>query len=122
MAKILIIDDDLFVCRLLDRLLQRNGHACAIAANGSEALRCMQENQFDMVLCDFRLPDINGTQLLSNIQKLSALTRVIIISGYTDDKVKQDVLSKGAYDFIEKPFVPEDLITRINSVLLRANQ
>lgn len=117
MKRILIIDDDMDMCSLLSRFLQRNGFETEAAHTGHKGLARFQENQFDIVLCDFRLGDKDGRDVLQEIKSISPLTIVIIITGYSDIKTAVDVIKLGAFDYITKPLIPDEVLNVIGKAL-----
>jgi two-component system response regulator HydG len=117
MNKILIIDDDIDMCTLLSRFLQRKGFETDTAHNGNKGLAKFKENNFDIVLCDFRLGDKEGRDVLRDIKAINPQTIVIIITGYSDIKIAVDVIKSGAFDYITKPLVPDEVLTVINKAL-----
>lgn len=114
MKRILIIDDDTDMCKLLSHFLQRKGFETDIANSGKKGLLKFKETAFDLVLCDFRLGDWDGRQVLEEIKKINPAAIVIIITGYSDVKMAVEVIRQGAYDYITKPLIPEEVITVIN--------
>lgn len=114
---ILIIDDDLDMCTLLGRFLQKKGYETDSAHNGAKGLAKFAEGDFDIVLCDFRLGDKDGKDVLLKIKSARPATVVIIITGYSDIKVAVDVIKHGAYDYITKPLVPDEVVHVIENAL-----
>ena len=121
MAKILIIDDDTDICQLLDRFLKRKGHDTSYVTSGKKALTYLKENEVDIVFCDFRLPDTDGKELLISIKELNPKTQVIIITGYSDVKIAVDVIKNGAFDYITKPLLPEEVLMLVDKALSQKN-
>lgn len=117
MKKILIIDDDIDMCQLLSRFLQRKGFETDFATNGNKGIAAFKEKHFDLVLCDFRLGDKEGAEVLKEIKQINHDTAVIIITGYSDIKVAVEVIKQGAYDYITKPLVPDEVLNLINRAL-----
>lgn len=117
MAKILIIDDDTDICQLLDRFLKRKGHDTSYVTSGKKALTYLKENEADIVFCDFRLPDTDGKELLISIKELNPKTQVIIITGYSDVKIAVEVIKNGAFDYITKPLLPEEILMLVDKAL-----
>lgn len=111
--KILIIDDDLDMCTLLSRFLNKKGYETASAHNASKGLAKFNEEHFDIVLCDFRLGDKDGKDVLLKIKDLKPATVVIIITGYSDIKIAVDVIKHGAFDYITKPLIPDEVVNVI---------
>ncbi|MEO8763231.1 MAG: sigma-54 dependent transcriptional regulator [Ginsengibacter sp.] len=115
--KILIIDDDLDMCALLSRFLNKKGFECEVAHNGAKGLARFNEELFDIVLCDFRLGDKDGRDVLLKIKEIKPETIVIIITGYSDIKTAVDVIKQGAFDYITKPLIPDEVINVIEKAL-----
>ncbi|HLX91203.1 MAG TPA: sigma-54 dependent transcriptional regulator [Puia sp.] len=118
MKRILIIDDDVDMCGLLSRYLQRKGFEVDTAHNGAKGIAKVKDSKFDVVLCDFRLGDKEGSQVLREIKALNPETIVIIITGYSDIKIAVDVIKAGAFDYITKPLIPDEVL----NVLTKATE
>jgi two-component system response regulator HydG len=117
MNKILIIDDDLDMCRLLDRFLTRNNFDVKFAHTGKKALEELEKNTPDVILCDFRLEDTDGKDLLIQIKERTPQVPVIIITGYSDIKIAVEVIKHGAFDYITKPLFPEEILVTIKKAI-----
>src|SRR5690349_25083112 len=122
MKRILIIDDDMDMCALLSRFLQRNGFETEAAHTGQKGLAKFNEQKFDIVLCDFRLGDKDGKDVLQEIKSVNPQTIVIIITGYSDIKTAVDVIKLGAFDYITKPLIPDEVLNVISKSLQSNNQ
>jgi two-component system response regulator HydG len=121
MKRILIIDDDIDMCQLLSRFLQRKGFETEIATNGKKGIIAFKESAFDLVLCDFRLGDKEGTEVLKEIKLINHDVAVIIITGYSDIKTAVEIIKQGAFDYITKPLVPDEVLNLINKALDKNN-
>jgi len=121
MNKILIIDDDLDMCRLLDRFLTRNNFDVKFAHTGKKAMEELEKNTPDVILCDFRLEDTDGKDLLIQIKERTPQVPVIIITGYSDIKIAVEVIKHGAFDYITKPLFPEEILVTIKKAISLAN-
>jgi len=117
MAKIFIIDDDIDICQLLDRFFKRKGHETTFFTTGRKALEHLRDNPADLIFCDFRLPDTDGKELLPKIKEINPLAEVIIITGYSDVKTAVDVIKAGAFDYITKPLLPDEIVLLIDRAL-----
>ena len=117
MHKVLVVDDDNDMCLLLTRFLTRNGYEVASANSGQAALEWMKKNQPRLVLCDFRLDDMTGVELLSKIKEMHPGAAVIIITGYSDVKDAVEVMKLGAYDYVTKPLFPDEILLTIKKAL-----
>jgi two-component system response regulator HydG len=87
MKKVLIIDDEVNVALLLSKFLTRNGFEATTASSGAIGMDYLKNGEFDLVLCDFRLEDTDGREMLKNIKTNYPKTGVIIITGYSDIKM-----------------------------------
>ncbi|RYG41312.1 MAG: sigma-54-dependent Fis family transcriptional regulator, partial [Chitinophagaceae bacterium] len=114
---ILIIDDDLDMCNLLSRFLTRKGFDVDVAHSGAKGIARFKEKTYDIVLCDFRLGDKDGKDILLEIKATSPKTIVLIITGYSDIKTAVDVIKLGAYDYITKPLIPDEVVNVLNEAL-----
>ncbi|MFI5160732.1 MAG: sigma-54-dependent transcriptional regulator [Sphingobacteriales bacterium] len=114
MKKILIIDDEVNVALLLSKFLTRNGFEITTASTGSSGLEFLKNGSFDLVLCDFRLEDTDGREMLKTIKTDYPKTGVIIITGYSDIKMAVELIKMGAYDYITKPLYPDEILNTIN--------
>src|SRR6186713_787375 len=117
MQKILIIDDDRDMCLLLKRFLTRHGFEVLEAYNGKKALELLDETEPSLVMCDFRLEDMEGNVLLGKIKEKYPHLPVIIITGYSDIKIAVEVMKMGAYDYITKPLFPDEILVTIRKAL-----
>jgi two-component system response regulator HydG len=117
MHKILVVDDDNDMCLLLTRFLTRNGYTVASANSGQAAIEWMKKNKPSLVLCDFRLDDMTGVELLQKIKEMHAEASVIIITGYSDVKDAVEVMKLGAYDYVTKPLFPDEILLTIKKAL-----
>jgi len=115
--RVLIIDDDMDMCTLLSRFLTRNGYETDVAYSGQKGLAKFEEENFDAVLCDFRLGNMDGKEVMLAIKKIKPETIVLIITGYSDIKTAIDVIKQGAFDYITKPLIPDEVISVLNKAL-----
>src|ERR671912_706446 len=122
MQKILIIDDDRDMCLLLKRFLTRHGFEVLEAYSGKKALELLETVEPDLVMCDFRLEDMEGNVLLGKIKERYPHVPVIIITGYSDIKIAVEVMKMGAYDYITKPLFPDEILITIKKALETASR
>ena len=101
---ILILDDEPVVGQRLKPALEKEGHLVEIFVNPYRALERVNEKEFDIVVTDIRMEDIDGIQILERVRTLSERTKVVMITGYATIEVARESLAKGAFDFIAKPF------------------
>jgi two-component system response regulator HydG len=117
MNKILIIDDEVNIGILLSKFLTRNGFEVSTSTTGTNALELMTKESFNLVLCDYRLEDTDGREILRTIKKTYPNTGVIIITGYSDIKLAVELIKMGAYDYITKPLYPDEILNTINKAI-----
>jgi two-component system response regulator HydG len=122
MQTILIIDDDRDMCLLLKRFLTRHGYDVMEAYNGKKALEILESTEPSLVMCDFRLEDMEGNVLLGKIKERYPHLPVIIITGYSDIKIAVEVMKMGAYDYITKPLFPDEILVTIKKALADAER
>jgi two-component system, NtrC family, response regulator HydG len=121
MQKILIIDDDRDMCLLLKRFLTRHGFEVLEAYSGKKALELLETVEPSLVMCDFRLEDMEGNVLLAKMKEIYPQVPVIIITGYSDIKIAVEVMKMGAYDYITKPLFPDEILVTIRKALEAAS-
>lgn len=102
--RILIIDDKQSIIEILETALNERGYITASASNGAEALEKLIHEEFELVLCDVRLPDVEGTEILKEIIRKKAGTAVIMITAYGSIENAIECMKLGAYDYVTKPF------------------
>lgn len=117
MPKILIIEDDTAFCQMLQKFLTKHGFAVSISYSIKEAEEQLSTSTFDIILSDVRLPKGNGVTLLPQVKKESPTTQVILMTGYAEVKTAVNAMKKGAFDYISKPFTPEEILSVINNAL-----
>jgi len=107
--EILVLDDEEIVGKRLRTALEKSGYAVEIFQDSREAVARIAEKEFDIVVTDIRMEEIDGMEVLEHVLAQSERTKVIIITGYATVEVAREALTRGAFDFIAKPFKPEDL-------------
>eukprot|EP01133_Synstelium_polycarpum_P011333 gene11333-13215_t len=117
MRKILIIDDEVNIGLLLSKFLSRNGFSVSTSTTGNSAMERLSKESYDLVLCDYRLDDTDGREMLIKIKESYPKTGVIIITGYSDIKLAVELIKLGAYDYITKPLYPDEILNTINKAI-----
>jgi len=103
-ARVLVVDDEREIVRMLAEFLARLGHVVAEAHSGAEALALARRRRFDAVLLDILMPGMDGNETLRRLRALDPGAVVIMISGAADEKASEESLALGAFDYIRKPF------------------
>jgi len=116
-ASILIVDDNEGILETLSAILEEKGYRTDIAKNGREAIEKSKTNFYNVALLDIRLPDIEGTELLTKIEETSPRMIKIMITGYASLENAVKALNLGADAYIMKPVDPENLLKVINEKL-----
>jgi len=117
MPYILIIEDDTAFGLMLQKFLTKNGYGVQISFTVNDAKIKLNETDFDLILTDLRLPNYDGIQLLSDIKKKNPKTPVIVMTGYAEVGTAVKAMKKGAYDYISKPFTPDEIAMVIANAL-----
>lgn len=117
MKNILCIDDDQDICLLLEKFLTKNGYKVEIAYSGSSGLKKIEEKKFDLILCDFRLPDHTGLEMIKMIKEKQPSVQIIIITGYSDVRMAVKAMKYGAHEYVTKPLYPEEILLSIKEAL-----
>lgn len=120
MDKILVVEDDAKINKMLQTLLEKNDYKVVEAFSGTEALLLLEKESYDLVLLDLMLPGLSGEEVLSQIKNSNV--PVICVSAKDDLDTKLELMRDGADDYITKPFNNEELIVRIAAVLRRSNR
>jgi two-component system response regulator HydG len=117
MEKILVIDDDLDILQLLKRFLSRKGFEVLTASNGNAGIALLESEDPDLVMTDFRLGDMDGSEILQRIKERAPHVPVLVITGYSDIRVAVNVMKHGAFDYITKPIIPDEILLTIQKAL-----
>jgi len=118
-SRLLVVDDEPLILEGLTRLLATRDHDVVTASGGCEALIAIGKQQFDAILLDLGMPDLNGNEVLRFVADRSADTPVIVVSGDSTIDAAIRALRGGAADFVRKPYEPEELLRRIDNTLMR---
>jgi DNA-binding NtrC family response regulator len=116
---ILIIDDEEIVSTSCRRILEPVGYSVETAPSGTEGLKLLSRRHFDLVLTDLKMPDMDGVEVLIKIKEKWPDTEVVIMTGYGTVKTAVKAMKIGVFDYIEKPFTPEDLDALVSRALER---
>ena len=112
--KILLVDDEETMVKYLSRRLIRRGFDVRVAYDGLSALEEIKKNDFDLVLLDVLMPEMDGIETLKEIKKIKPETEVIMLTGHASVEVGIEGMKAGAFNYILKPFNPNELIEEIN--------
>ena len=110
MKKILVIDDEPIVRTSCIRSLSPEGYEVKSASSGKEALELLENEPFNLVLLDLKMPDMDGIEVLKKIKNTWPDTKVVMITGYSTVETAVKTLKLGAFSYLEKPFTPDTLL------------
>src|SRR4030042_1792476 len=107
---ILIVDDEENMRHMLKVLLEKEGYVCEAGADRQEALKKFEQDPYDFVLCDIRMPRMDGPDLLREMRRRQIPSTVIMMSAYGSEDTALEAMKLGAYDYISKPFKAEEIV------------
>lgn len=119
MPKLLIIDDDKDICLVLSKFLTKNNYEVDVAYKGEEGLKLLRASRYNLVLCDYRLPDHTGVEMLRKLKLLQPDVAVVIITGYSDVRTAVETFRYGANDYVTKPLYPDELLVTIKETIAK---
>ena len=115
-AKILVIDDEPMVCKSCEKIFEDN-YDVTITMSGREGLDRLLQEDFDLVIVDLKMPDMDGMELVKIIKQKRPNTEVVIMTGYSTVETAVEGMKLGAAEFISKPFTPDEMLTAVEEVL-----
>lgn len=121
MAKILLVDDDTTFCLMLKTWLSKRNFDVDEVFSCEAALKSLATQKYDVVLTDLRLPDKDGIFLLKSIKVNYPTTQVILMTGYADIRTAVESIKAGAFDYVSKPVIPEEILKKIEDALAKKN-
>lgn len=108
-ARILVVDDELNICRNCSRILSKSGYETDYAIDGQTALQKLSADSYELVITDVRMGSIGGGEILQWVRENRPETMVVVITGYASIQSAVDLMKNGAFDYLPKPFTPEEL-------------
>ncbi|MGF7138908.1 sigma-54-dependent transcriptional regulator [Roseimarinus sediminis] len=121
MPRILVIDDERAIRNTLKDILEYEKYQVDLAENANQALELVKTNEYDIALCDIKMPDMDGLELLPHLMNAHPDTPVVMISGHGNIDTAVEAIKKGAYDFIEKPLDLNRLLITIRNAMDKSN-
>ncbi|MEX2592301.1 MAG: sigma-54 dependent transcriptional regulator [Anditalea sp.] len=115
MENVLIIDDELSMCTLLEKFLSKKGFNVESTTSGNQGINLMKDKFYEVILCDYRLTDITAEELFEKIKTHSPGSIVIFITGYANLNIAVNLIKEGAYHYLAKPLNPDELLEIINN-------
>ncbi|MGB3773975.1 MAG: sigma-54 dependent transcriptional regulator [Leeuwenhoekiella sp.] len=117
MQQLLLVEDDIAFCKMLETFLKKKGFDVYTAFSGSEAIKKMAEHTLDLIITDVRLPDQDGLTILQKAKSDLSNIPVILMTGYAEVNMAVKAMKEGAFDYISKPVRPDELLALINKAL-----
>ena len=117
MERILVVDDDRGMQDMLDIMLSRAGYQVATADDGAAALEIIRKKKFDLVITDLKMPRVDGIELLRGVKEAAPETAVILLTAFASGETALAAMREGAYDYVEKNFNVDDLLTIVRDAL-----
>lgn len=121
MAKILVIDDERNIRSTLTEILEYEDHKVEVAEDGIAGIELFKQNKHEVILCDIKMPTMDGIEVLQKLNEISPEVPVIMISGHGNIDTAVEAIKKGAYDFIEKPLDLNRLLVTIRNAMDRSD-
>lgn len=118
--RILLVDDEPDVTRILTKRLGKRGYTCAAAGNGQEALDMMAKGAFELVVMDVKMPVLDGMAALQRIHSQWPRTKVILLSGHADMQLAVQAMSQGAFGYLMKPVDLDELIFKLEDAVTQS--
>ena len=112
-SKILLVDDELVFTTNMSKLLESRGYRVTAVNSGDSAIRALEEENFDVVVLDLKMPGLDGIATLEEIKKLGLFTETLILTGHGSIDTAMQALRLGAYDYLTKPCEIDELVTKI---------
>jgi len=116
---ILVVDDELGLRHTLTLILQAEGHTVRAASDGAAGLERLGESPADLIICDVRMPGLDGLSFLEKYKEMGGTALVIMMSAYGDDEAALEAIRRGAYDFIAKPFRADQVLLIVRKAIER---
>lgn len=117
LGKLLVIDDDLSLREMMEMMLRGAGHQVTLAEDGLVGLEAASAGNFDVIISDIKMPGLTGLEVLKKLRASGCGTPLILVSAYATPDTAVEAMKEGAYDFIPKPFKPQDLLTVVDSAM-----
>lgn len=112
-SKILLVDDEVIFTKNMSRLLDSRGYRSTPVNGGAEAIRCLENETFDVVVLDLKMPGMDGLTTLKEIKKLGLFTQTLILTGHGSIDSALEAVKLGAYDYLTKPCNIDELVAKI---------
>ncbi len=109
---VLIVDDDKLICWALEKALKKNGYYVIVSPNGEDAIEALKKKDFDLVITELSMPEIDGFEVIEEVKRCSPFTRTVLMSAFGTESAIKKATEKGVY-YLEKPFEVEEFVERL---------
>jgi NADH:ubiquinone oxidoreductase subunit E len=120
--KILVIDDEAVVTKSCSRILKSEGFEVRVTSSGSEGLSLARSRDFDVVMTDLKMPDLDGMRIVETLRREKAGIPVVVITGYGTPETEAQAEELGVADYIEKPFTPEQIAEAVSRAIAEVSE
>lgn len=117
-VKIMVVDDEIGICRNVEKILSKNNYAVVHTQSAAQALEMMKDGSFSLLISDIVMPEMNGLELLNQVAREVPDIKSIMMTGYASTNTAVKAIRLGALDYIPKPFTPDELRTTVSNALL----
>ncbi len=118
-ARILVVDDELVICKSCEKIFRRAGHEVAYATSGRQALEMLHGSEFDVIFTDLKMMDVGGMEVLRTVREQYPTTVVVVITGYATIASAVETMRSGAFDYLPKPFTASELMAVLDRALAK---
>jgi DNA-binding NtrC family response regulator len=116
-SRILVIDDEPVVCKSVKKILERKGHSVDMAHRGKDGLDLIDRNNYDILIVDLKMPGVDGLEVLKLVRESHPSIPVLMITGFASVENAVESMKLGAFDYIQKPFSPDELVLTVEKAL-----
>jgi DNA-binding response OmpR family regulator/flavodoxin len=117
LPKIMVVDDEVGICKNVEKILKKNNYAVTRASSAKEALDIMAKESFSLLISDIVMPEMNGLELLKLVKKEWPITRAVMMTAYASTDTAVKAIRMGALDYLPKPFTPDELRATVENAL-----
>jgi len=117
--KILLVDDDSALCKAMKRQFERHGYKVEIVGNGKEALKALEGGDFDLIISDLGMPEMNGLELLKELNRKGHRPPFICLTANSEMKSHVDMMNNHAFAYLAKPIKSDDLLNAVRQAIDR---
>jgi len=118
-ANILVVDDNISLCKTMSMILKRNGYSVTIAVDGQEAINRVRERPFDVTFMDFKVSGMDGVMVCRRIREIRPDSVVIMMTGYSVEDLLDKALQEGAYAALVKPLNMDEVLRMVDEIIDR---